>query len=50
MKKLSLKLPKAKGNEKLDKIYKRFKAIAATKKIVNDDELETIVKTIAEEE
>ena len=47
---LGVRLPKNKRGEKLDNIYNRFKEIAATKKIVTDSDLRSIINQITKGE
>jgi len=47
---LGVRLPKNKRQERLDNIYSRFKEIAATKKIVTDSDLRTMINEITKEE
>jgi len=47
MKELRIRLPKKKREEEIDRIYRRFKEIAGTKKIIEDDDLASIVKEIS---
>lgn len=46
IKKSGFKLPKKERDEEIEKIYRRFKEIAITKKIVTDDDLKSIIDEI----
>ena len=49
MKYLGYKLPRNNKDEQIENIYRRFKEIAVTKKIVTDDDLRMIIKEITKQ-
>ncbi len=50
IKKLGIRLPRNERDEKMENIYRRFKELAATKKVVEDSDLASIVREVIGEE